>query len=255
MLSKRVIACLDVSEGVVVKGTQFKAHVEVGDPVELAQRYRDDGVDELVFYEITASSDGYRVPKKWVEKVAKVLDIPFCVAGGIQSVFDAREILAAGADKVSINSPALKNPDLISELANEFGRQCVVVSVDSRASGADYYVYELTGRESTLRPAQKKTLDWLEQVQAFGAGEIVLNCMDHDGMGSGFDIQQLQLARHRVRVPLVASGGARTAEDFEEVFRAAGVDAALGASAFHSGRLKIQELKKSLLQRGLEVRL
>ncbi len=256
MLSKRIIACLDVREGVVVKGTQFRSHQVVGDPVELAQRYRDEGVDELVFYEITASSDGYRVDKKWIEKIARILDIPFCVAGGIKTVADAREILNSGADKISINSPALKEPQLISDLADEFGRQCVVVGVDSRkCTSGDYWVYQNTGRESTAQSSGRKTLEWLQEVQERGAGEIVLNCIDQDGMGAGFDLHQLKLARECITIPLVASGGARTAEDFEGAFLDARVDAALGASAFHYRILGIRELKKALAARGIAIRL
>lgn len=255
MLSKRIIACLDVRNGLVVKGVQFKSHEVVGDPVELAKRYRDEGVDELVFYEITASSDGYRVSKQWVEKVARELDIPFCVAGGIQSVADAAEILYSGADKISVNSPALKNPELISELAWKFGSQCIVVGVDSCFQDGDYYVHCYTGREETSRGAGRKTMQWLQEAQERGAGEIVLNCMDRDGTGSGYDLKQLSLARKMVSIPLVASGGARAVEDFEKVFTETGVDAALGASAFHYKKINIGELKKNLATRGIEVRL
>jgi cyclase len=260
MLTKRIIACLDVKDGVVVKGVKFKNHEVVGDILELAQRYRDQGVDELVFYDISASSDGRRVSKKWVEDIARTLNIPFCVAGGIRSVTDAREILFSGADKISINSPAIERPDLINELSEEFGQQCIVVGVDSLRNSTnheshDYEVYCYTGSESATRKANLKTMDWLKEAQKRGAGEIVLNCMDRDGTASGFDLIQLALARAAISIPLVASGGARTPDDFFQVFETAKVDAALGASAFHSGKLHIQALKQELANRKIEMRL
>jgi len=255
MLAKRIIACLDVRDGQVVKGVQFKNHEVVGSILELALRYRDEGADELVFYDIAASADGQRVSKKWVTDVAKILNIPFCVAGGIRTLDDAAEILLSGADKVSINSPALEKPELITALANRFGQQCVVVGVDSKTLDQDYQVYCYTGRDSTSKKAQRSTLTWLKEAQERGAGEIVLNCMDRDGTGHGYDIQQLAQAREVVSIPLVASGGARTVEDFEIVFKEARVDAALGASAFHKKMLLIPQLKNELRNRGVEVRL
>ena len=255
MLAKRIIPCLDVKDGKVVKGTQFKNHIIMGEILELAARYQDDGADEIVFYDITASSDGRRVSKTWILEVARTLSIPFCVAGGIKSIQDAAEVLYSGADKISINSPAIENPELIDELAHRFGRQCIVVGVDSLQVDHGYQVYSHTGRESTTRNTELSTMDWLKQVQARGAGEVVLNCMNRDGTGSGYDIEQLKLAREVLQIPLVASGGARRAEDFEEVFKEAQVDAALGARAFHNRSLQIGELKRNLSHRKVQVRL
>jgi cyclase len=255
MLAKRIIACLDVLEGRVVKGTRFKNHEDVGGILDLAIRYRDQGVDELVFYDIAASADGRRVSADWVTQVAKVLNIPFCVAGGIRSEEDAAEILLSGADKISINSPALENPELITRLARRFGQQCVVVGIDSILEEGDYRVRSHTGRETTIRRTQRKTMEWIHEIQERGAGEIVLNCMDRDGTGTGFDLEQLSLARKGLSLPLVASGGARCVEDFERVFRIAQVDAALGARAVHKQTLAIPALKKKLSETGIEMRL
>ncbi len=255
MLTKRIIACLDVKDGVVVKGTRFAGHQVVGEILELAQRYRDQGVDELIFYDITASPDGRRVSKKWVENVARVIDVPFCVAGGIRSVGDAKEILHSGADKISINSPALENPGLISELAAVFGNQCVVVGVDSKRQNDDFAVYRNTGSESKIQESGRRTLEWIAEAERLGAGEIVLNCMNQDGTGSGYDVEQLAQARAQLTIPLIASGGARKVDHFERVFRDAGVDGALAAGAFHRGELTIPDLKVELRKRGLEVRL
>ncbi len=255
MLAKRIIACLDVHDGKVVKGTRFKNHEVVGEILDLAKRYRDEGVDELVFYDISASAQGRRVSKKWVSEIAQVLNIPFCVAGGIRTLADAAEILHSGADKISINSPAIENPELITDLAQQFGQQCIVVGVDSIQVDQDYEVCCYTGLESTSRKARKKTMAWLQEVQERGAGEIVLNCMDRDGTGHGYDLKQLALAKGVVSIPLVASGGARTIDDFEAVFKEAHVDAALGARAFHSQSLRIPVLKKALKERGLIIRI
>ena len=254
MLTKRIVACLDVKDGVVVKGVKFRGHEPMGDPVELALRYRGQGVDELVFYDIAASAEGRRVPRSWVEKTAAALDIPFCVAGGIRSVAGAEELLHAGADKISVNSPALERPELITELAKRFGSQCVVVGVDSRRDEGDWRVYQYTGLESKTIAAKRRMLDWISEVQDRGAGEVVLNCMDADGTGAGYDVEQLAAARSVLKIPLVASGGAKTAADFVHVFQLAGVDAALAAGAFHRGELEIGALKRELKASGIEVR-
>ena len=254
MLTRRIIPCLDVRDGQVVKGTQFKNHEIVGEIENLALRYRDEGADELVFYDITASADGRTVSRSWVNRVARHLDIPFSVAGGIRSVEDAREILQRGAEKISINSPALESPDLINKLAEEFGRQCIVVGVDSLLVHEDYYVYQYTGRESSSRNTKLKTMDWLLEVQQRGAGEVVLNCMSQDGMRNGYDLQQLCQARKLMGIPLVASGGAGNCEHFREVFENCDVDGALAASIFHKGILPIPVLKKFLSSNGIEVR-
>ncbi len=255
MLSRRLIPCLDVRDGQVVKGVRFRDHVVMGAIEELAQRYRDAGADELVFYDITASPEGRSVDRSWVERVARLIDIPFCVAGGIRSVADAKGILFAGADKVSINSPALERPELISELAEVFGVQCVVVGIDSlRDADGEWRVRQYTGDPSKTRALRQRTLDWVVEAQRLGAGEIVLNCMGTDGVREGYDIEQLQAVRALCKVPLVASGGAGTAAHFAEVFQQADVDAALAASVFHSGELPIPELKNFLRTQGIEVR-
>lgn len=254
MLARRIIPCLDVRDGRVVKGTQFRDHEDVGDIIELAQRYRDEGADELVFYDITASSDGRTVSTEWVTRVAKVLDIPFCVAGGIRSLDGAREILHGGADKISINSPALENPALIGELAREFGSQCVVVGIDSRTEDGDYYVKQYTGDPAKTRSTRWRTLDWAVEAQKLGAGEVVLNCMNQDGVRRGYDLVQLKALRALLHIPLVASGGAGEISHFNDVFRIAGVDGALAASVFHKGVIAIPKLKEQLIADGIPIR-
>ena len=256
MLSRRIIPCLDVREGRVVKGLRFRDHVDMGDIVELATRYRDEGADELVFYDIMASPGGRTVDRDWVARVAGLIDIPFCVAGAIRSVDDARAVLNAGADKISINTPALERPALISELADTFGVQCIVIGIDSEQDAdGEWRVRSHTGDANTLRKLQRSTLDWIDEVQALGAGEIVLNCMGNDGVRAGYDIAQLQQARLRCHVPLVASGGAGKAEDFIDVFKQADVEGALAASVFHSRVVSIPSLKRSLHDSGIPVRL
>ena len=255
MLSRRVIPCLDVRDGRVVKGVRFRDHVDMGDIVELALRYRDEGADELVFYDITASPEGRSVDRGWVERVARLIDIPFCVAGGIRSVDEARAVLHAGADKVSINTPALDRPELIGELADAFGVQCVVVGIDSlRDDDGEWRVRQYTGDPSRTRALARRALDWIVEAQDRGAGEIVLNCMGSDGVRSGYDIEQLAAARALCRVPLVASGGAGDATHFVDVFEKADVDGALAASVFHSGSVRIPVLKQQLAAAGIEVR-
>jgi cyclase len=233
---------------------RFRDHVVVGDILALATRYRAEGADELVFYDITASPHGRSVDRSWVRRVARILDIPFCVAGGIRSVADAEEVLGEGAEKISINSPALADPDLISRLSARFGVQCVVVGVDSQTLGGTHYVYQYTGDPDRSRNTARRTLDWVREVQERGAGEIVLNCMNSDGVRQGYDIEQLAAVRQLCKVPLIASGGAGTSEHFSAVFRQAGVDGALAASVFHSGTLAIPELKQFLRAQAIEVR-
>ncbi|WP_298441636.1 imidazole glycerol phosphate synthase subunit HisF [uncultured Ferrimonas sp.] len=257
MLAKRLIPCLDVRAGKVVKGVQFKNHKVVGDIVPLAARYAEQGADELVFYDITASVDARTVDKSWVARVAEQLDIPFCVAGGIKTVADAAALLADGADKISVNSPALAEPDLINRLNDRFGRQCVVVGIDSwfDANSGHYRVKQYTGSEASTQEAGWHTLDWVEEVQRRGAGEIVLNTMNQDGVRGGYDIAQLQLVRQACSVPLIASGGAGTMEHFAEVFQQAQVDGALAASVFHKNIIAIPTLKQYLQQQQVEIRL
>jgi cyclase len=244
-----------VRDGQVVKGVRFRDHRVVGDILELAARYRDAGADELVFYDISASPQGRSVDRSWVTRVARTLDIPFCVAGGISSVTQAEEVLASGAEKISINSPALARPELIDELSERFGAQCVVVGVDSQTADHGYRVQQFTGDVERSRDTARSTVDWIIEAQRRGAGEIVLNCMASDGVRRGFDIAQLRAIRPVCRVPLVASGGAGTTQHFTEVFQAAGVDAALAASVFHSGDIAIPNLKRALHSAGIEVRL
>jgi cyclase len=256
VLSRRIIPCLDVKDGRVVKGVRFANHVALGDPVELAARYRDAGADELVFYDITASPEGRSVDRAWVERVAREIDVPFCVAGGIRSVADARAVLHAGADKISVNSPALERPDLVNELADALGVQCVVVGVDSlRDADGEWRVRQYTGDPARTRSLARRTLDWIDEVQRRGAGEIVLNCMGSDGVRAGYDIAQLRAARAVCHVPLVASGGAGTREHFRDVFARADVDGALAASVFHTGAIAIPELKRWLATQQICVRL
>ena len=255
MLRRRIIPCLDVREGRVVKGVKFRDHVDMGDIAELALRYRDEGADELVFYDIGASPEGRSVDYAWIERVSRLLDIPFCVAGGIRDVETARRVLYSGADKVSVNTPALERPALIGELAEAFGVQCVVVGVDSilEADG-EWRVRRYTGDPSKMQGAGLRTLDWVVQAQQLGAGEIVLNCMDQDGVRRGYDLVQLRAVRAVCGVPLIASGGAGEVEHFAEVFTQADVDGALAASVFHSGQIRIPALKQALAGQGIEVR-
>jgi cyclase len=237
-----------------VKGVQFRDHRVVGDILELAARYRDEGADELVFYDITASPDGRTVDRSWVNRIAAVLDIPFCVAGGIRSLADAESVLNLGADKISINSPALERPDLIDELVARFGSQCVVIGIDTLERGGDYQVYQYTGDPSRTRSAARRTLDWVREVQRRGAGEIVLNCMNQDGVRKGYDLPQLAAVRAVCQIPLIASGGAGALQHFKDVFETAHVDGALAASVFHSATIDIRDLKQYLIACGIAIR-
>ncbi len=255
MLTRRIIPCLDVRDGRVVKGVRFRDHVDMGDIVELAQGYRDDGADELVFYDITASPEKRHVDIAWVERTARCLDIPFCVAGGIDSVASARAVLHAGADKISVNSPALRRPQLVTELASALGSQCVVVGIDSaRDADGEWRVRRDAGAPDAIEALPLRTLDWVVRVQALGAGEIVLNCIAADGTRAGYDIEQLRAVRAVCDVPLIASGGAGGVEHFVAAFIDCDVDGALAASLFHTGALRIPELKRALRAQGLEIR-
>jgi len=258
-VARRLIPCLDVRDGQVVKGVQFRDHRVMGGILELAARYRDEGADELVFYDITASPEGRSVDVAWVRQVSETIDIPFCVAGGIRSVADAGRVLNQGADKISINTPALERPALIDELVKAFGSQCVVVGVDSMASTSEdeqarYSVRSHTGTPDAMRNPGRETLSWLREAVDRGAGEVVLNCMSADGTRKGFDTRQLAAARGVLPIPLVASGGAGRIQHFVDVFRHADVDAALAATVFHSGDIAIPTLKRELAAAGIEVR-
>lgn len=254
MPAVRIIPCLDVADGRVVKGIRFRDHRAVGDIVEFAERYRDEGADELVFYDITASADRRSVELNWIERVARVIDIPFSVAGGIEDVATARRVLASGADKISVNSPALRRPDLLAELAEAFGRQCVVLGIDSLA-GADgrWSVKQFTGRPDATRDSGRETMAWAREAAALGAGEIVLNCMSRDGVRDGYDLEQLRALVDAVDVPVIISGGAGKARHFVDAFRV-GASGALAASIFHDRQLSIADLKRELTQQGFEVR-
>lgn len=256
MLAKRIIPCLDVKNGQVVKGVQFRHHEVVGDIVALAKRYADTGADELVFYDITASSDGRVVDKSWVREVAQVIDIPFCVAGGIKSIADAEQVFAYGADKISVNSPALADPSLIERLAHRFGVQAVVVGVDSwyDTSTDTYWVNQYTGDERRTRQTAWHTKDWVREAVNRGAGEVVLNMMNQDGICQGYDLRQFTKVRAICDVPLIASGGAGQMSHFYDAFEA-GADGALAASVFHKGVIKIGALKTYLKDKGVAIRL
>lgn len=255
MPAKRIIPCLDIKDGKVVKGVKFADHRYCGDALELALRYRDEGADEIVIYDITASPEGRTLDRDWLRDLAREINIPICVAGGIRTVAQAIDCLENGADKVSINSPALERPELITEIAEAAGSQCVVVGVDSLAEGDDWVICQYTGDVSATRRTSRRTLDWIVEAEERGAGEIVLNCMDRDGVRQGYDVDQLGRARERLSIPLIASGGAGTVAHFARVFTDADVSGALAAGVFHSAALTIDEVKRGLAACGLEVRL
>lgn len=255
MLKIRIIPCLDVRDGKVVKGVKFQNHEIVGDILDLAKSYSDEGADELVFYDITASPDGRIVDRSWIKKIAEIINIPFSVAGGIRSVSDATSILENGADKISINSPALENPELINKLADRFGKQCVVVGIDSFEKDGAYFVYQNSGDASKIANSGRKTIEWVKEIQERGAGEIVLNCMNQDGVRKGYDILQLIKISELANVPLIASGGAGALSHFKDLFEKTNVNAALAASVFHKKIIAIGELKKFLKENKIEVRI
>ena len=254
MPARRIIPCLDVRDGRVVKGIQFRDHRDIGDIVEHALRYRDEGADELVFYDITASAEGRSLDRAWVERIARVIDIPFAVAGGIRTRDQAAACLGSGADKVSINSPAIERPALIEELARDFGSQCVVLGVDSFENGDDYLVQQYTGSAEKTRDTGLRTLDWVRDATERGAGEIVLNCMRRDGVRTGYDIAHCAAVVEAAPVPVIASGGAGAAEHFRDIFLEADVSGALAATVFHDRIVAIPELKEYLGTCGIEMR-
>ncbi len=254
MLKKRIIPCLDVKCGLVVKGVQFKKHQQVGDPIERAQYYAKNGADELVFYDISASLENRSIGLNWIENIRKVIDIPFCVAGGVRTLEQAENCLKHGADKISINTPAIENPHLINELATAFGSQCIVVGIDSLKTKNTSYICKNTGCADKMEILERTSISWAKEAVYRGAGEIVLNCMNQDGMQAGYDIEQLAEIQKQITVPLIASGGAGKKEDFKQVFKQAHIDGALAASVFHSGSLTIPELKSWLYSENIEVR-
>ncbi|QJC34429.1 imidazole glycerol phosphate synthase subunit HisF [Enterobacteriaceae endosymbiont of Donacia crassipes] len=258
MLAKRIIPCLDVDKNVVVKGKQFKNHQIIGDILSLAKKYDKDGADELVFYDITASINKQLVNKKWISEISKIISIPICVAGGITSIDDAAKILHLGAEKISINTPALNNPNLINQLSQYFGKQCIVIGIDSwyDKKTQKYYVYKYTGDQKNIKKTNWETIEWVKHVQKLGAGEIVLNMMNQDGLCNGYDIKQLKKIRKICKIPLIASGGAGTINDFYNVFhKKINVDGALAASVFHKNIINIKTLKKFLYKKNIEVRI
>ena len=251
MLAKRIIPCLDVKNGETVKGVNFENLKYAGDPVSLAKKYSDEGADELVFLDITATNEGRKTTLHMVEQVAKQVFIPFTVGGGIKTVEDMRSILLAGADKVAINSQAVKNPQLIKDSSSYFGSQCIVVAIDGRRVDDDFYVFINAGQKNT----GIKLLDWVQEVQRLGAGEILLTSMDADGTQAGFDIEMTKLAAQNSNIPVIASGGAGAdSEHFVEVFEKGYADAALAASIFHFGTLPVPKLKKELQEKNICVR-
>jgi cyclase len=251
MLAKRIIPCLDVDNGRVVKGTRFVSLADAGDPVAQAKRYDIEGADELTFLDITASSDSRKIVAELVRRVADEVFIPFTVGGGLRSVEDIRAILRAGADKITLNTAAVENPELISACAETFGSQCVVVAIDARRrEQGSWEVYTHGGR----RAVGSDAIEWATRAEKLGAGEILLTSMDCDGTRAGYDIELTRAVSSAVRIPVIASGGAGTVEHFYDALTAGGASAVLAASLFHFGELSIAQLKNYLRDRGLEVR-
>ena len=253
MLARRIIPCLDIKDGRVVKGVRFVALTDAGDPVALARRYEEEGADELVFLDITATVEGRRATLDVVRAVAHELTIPFAVGGGVRGVEDVNDLLRAGCDKVSLNSAAVRDPGVIRESAHRFGAQCIVVAIDARRSSAVPSGFEVVidgGRTATGRDA----LAWACEAEALGAGELLVTSIDRDGTKDGYDLELMRVLRDAVNLPLIASGGAGTVEDFVAVFRDADADAALAATLFHYAELSIGELKRGLAEAGIVVR-
>jgi imidazole glycerol-phosphate synthase subunit HisF len=250
MLKKRIIPCLDIKDGRTVKGINFVDIRDAGDPIELAKKYVQEGADELVFLDITATQEKRKTLASLVEKIAKEINIPFTVGGGINNVEDAIAIIKAGADKVSINSSAVKNPQLITDIANQFGSQAVVVAIDTKYENDEWYVYVSGGKI----PTGLKTIDWAKQAVALGAGEILLTSMNNDGTKNGFAIDITNAVSEAVNVPIIASGGAGKREHFKEVFEQTKATGALAASVFHFGEIPIPVLKEYLREENIAIR-
>lgn len=252
MIKKRIIPCLDVKDGVVVKGIQFKGLREIGDPVELAKRYNALGADELVFLDISATETGHALMIDVIRRTARELFIPMTIGGGIKSVADISAVLNAGADKVSLNSAALRNPDLIHEASEKFGVQCVCVAVDAKweEENQDWFCYTHGGKQRT----DIRTLDWVKKVEELGAGELLVTSMDYDGMQQGFDHKLLKLIHDSVNIPVIASGGAGNAQHFVDLFKETDVSAGLAASIFHDEDVAIQEVKDLCTKEGVAMR-
>jgi cyclase len=250
VITKRIIPCLDVRDGRVVKGTNFTGIKDVEDPVNLARLYNNSGADELVFYDITASVEKRPIFTDVLKSVAREIFIPLTVGGSINTLDDFDMVLNSGADKVSVNSGAIKNPDLIDEAAKRYGNQCVVLSVDVKRVNGEFHVFTKGGREDTGINA----LDWIKEGEKRGAGELVLNSIDTDGVKNGFDLEMLYKVSSLISIPIIASGGAGKMEDFKELFKLKGIDAGLAASIFHYGEVDIKELKEYLNSKGINVR-
>jgi cyclase len=251
MITKRIIPCLDIKDGRTVKGINFENIKDAGDPVELAIEYAKQGADELVFLDITATNEKRKTLSELVTRIAKHINIPFTVGGGISSVEDVSILLNSGADKISVNTSAVKNPQLIKELANQFGSQCIVLAIDTKFENNDWYVYLNGGRVKT----ELKTIDWAKEGVELGAGEILLTSMNNDGTKDGFAIDITKQISEAVNVPVIASGGAGNMQHFEDVFKNGKADAALAASVFHYKEIAIPELKKYLKENKIEIRL
>ncbi len=251
MLTKRIIPCLDVKNGRTVKGINFKSLRDAGNPVELAKIYAEQGADELVFLDITATLDKRKTMYSWVREVAQALNIPFTVGGGISSVQDVEALLKLGADKISVNSAAVKNPQLISELSTYFGNQCIVVAVDAKQTNGDWYIYLNGGTIKT----DWLLSDWVQEAEQRGAGEILFTSMNNDGTKNGFAIEAINGIGKLINIPVIASGGAGTMAHFKEAFVIGQADAALAASVFHYGEISIPDLKRYLLKQNIPIRL
>ena len=251
MLAKRIIPCLDIDNGRVVKGVNFINLVDAGDPVEVADRYSREGADEITFLDITASSDDRNIIIDTVERTADKVFVPLTVGGGIRKLDDIRDLLMAGADKVSINTSAVLNPELVTESAKKFGSQCIVVAVDIKKNGSAWEVYTHGGRKGTGLDA----FEWIKKMESFGAGEILLTSMDRDGTKMGYDVEILSILSKTIKIPVIASGGAGTLKHIAEAFKVGKADAALCASIFHFGEYTISEVKQFLAGEGILVRL
>ncbi len=251
MLTKRIIPCLDIKDGRTVKGTNFVSLKDAGSPVELARLYSEQGADELVFLDITATSDKRKTLVSLVESIARVINIPFTVGGGIGCVEDVKALLEAGADKVSINSAAVYRPELINELAGKFGNQCIVLAIDANFVNGRWKVYTHGGRKET----EKELFSWAKEGQKRGAGEILFTAMTRDGTKNGFELEANKILAQTLRIPVIASGGAGNMQNFSDVFLQTGVDAALAASVFHYKEIKLKELKLKLKKDGIAIRI
>ncbi|MGE0089204.1 MAG: imidazole glycerol phosphate synthase subunit HisF [Bacteroidales bacterium] len=251
MLAKRIIPCLDIKDGQTVKGIEFENLRNVGDPVELGRYYSENGADELVFLDITASHEKRKTLIELVKRIAKEINIPFTVGGGISSIEDADTILSAGADKISVNSAAITNPDLISQIAQKFGSQFIVLAIDARLENNNWIVFKNGGRIKT----DLELFNWAKQAEVLGCGEILFTSMNHDGTKNGFALEPLKWLTENLNIPVIASGGAGSIKDFEDVFTYSNVEAALAASVFHYNQIKIPDLKSALSKREIQIRM